>query len=268
MQRRAGSPRGQRIPSPAPVNRSAAFTRRSASGLTSSSSFSTGGVPCQRTSSVSQMAGREGFHPSIGCTGSVSPETLSGALTVIDKLESALNVRDAAHRQSLSVYSLALWISVVDVGGSRSLSPCVVLLVLRQTQTQTQTLTRSRFRGPVGAVVRETVGLAGREGFEPSRELYTPYPLSRRVLSTTQPPPRASRGRIDSIRRVQFGARASPYLVADGGTRRPRSTADVGSWSQDGVRIGGGSQEQALVHAGRRKPQRGLLPRPCSSRAS
>src|SRR5260370_7709272 len=32
--------------------------------------------------------------------------------------------------------------------------------------------------------------MAGREGFEPSRELYTPYPLSRRVLSTTQPPPR------------------------------------------------------------------------------
>src|SRR5207245_5161112 len=31
---------------------------------------------------------------------------------------------------------------------------------------------------------------AGREGFEPSRELYTPYPLSRRVLSATQPPPR------------------------------------------------------------------------------
>jgi hypothetical protein len=32
--------------------------------------------------------------------------------------------------------------------------------------------------------------MAGREGFEPSRELYTPYPLSRRVLSATQPPPR------------------------------------------------------------------------------
>src|SRR5450759_5849944 len=31
---------------------------------------------------------------------------------------------------------------------------------------------------------------AGKEGFEPSRELYTPYPLSRRVLSATQPPPR------------------------------------------------------------------------------
>src|SRR4051812_20335826 len=31
---------------------------------------------------------------------------------------------------------------------------------------------------------------AGREGFEPSRELYPPYPLSRRVLSATQPPPR------------------------------------------------------------------------------
>src|SRR6185312_3677986 len=32
--------------------------------------------------------------------------------------------------------------------------------------------------------------MAGREGFEPSREFHTPYPLSRRVLSTTQPPPR------------------------------------------------------------------------------
>src|SRR5437588_11369244 len=31
---------------------------------------------------------------------------------------------------------------------------------------------------------------AGREGFEPSREFHTPYPLSRRALSTTQPPPR------------------------------------------------------------------------------
>src|SRR5487761_879628 len=37
----------------------------------------------------------------------------------------------------------------------------------------------------------ETGQLAGREGFEPSRELYTPYPLSRRVLSATQPPPLA-----------------------------------------------------------------------------
>src|SRR3982074_2083872 len=37
------------------------------------------------------------------------------------------------------------------------------------------------------------IRLAGREGFEPSRELYTPYPLSRRVLSTTQPPPRGVR---------------------------------------------------------------------------
>jgi len=35
--------------------------------------------------------------------------------------------------------------------------------------------------------------VAGREGFEPSRELYTPYPLSRRVLSATQPPPRGVR---------------------------------------------------------------------------
>src|SRR6266567_3348585 len=32
--------------------------------------------------------------------------------------------------------------------------------------------------------------VAGREGFQPSREFHTPYPLSRRVLSTTQPPPR------------------------------------------------------------------------------
>src|SRR6266550_4168934 len=40
---------------------------------------------------------------------------------------------------------------------------------------------------------------AGREGFEPSRELYTPYPLSRRVLSATQPPPRQGSLSLDSI---------------------------------------------------------------------
>src|SRR5256712_12893308 len=41
--------------------------------------------------------------------------------------------------------------------------------------------------------------MAGREGFEPSRELYTPYPLSRRVLSATQPPPRQGSLSLDSI---------------------------------------------------------------------
>jgi hypothetical protein len=42
--------------------------------------------------------------------------------------------------------------------------------------------------------------MAGREGFEPSRELQTPYPLSRRALSTTQPPPREPQGRTPRAR--------------------------------------------------------------------
>src|SRR6476646_3811853 len=45
--------------------------------------------------------------------------------------------------------------------------------------------------------------MAGREGFEPSRELYTPYPLSRRVLSATQPPPR-SIGIVDRFYRPRL----------------------------------------------------------------
>jgi hypothetical protein len=44
--------------------------------------------------------------------------------------------------------------------------------------------------GPKGCL-EPNIRMAGREGFEPSRELYTPYPLSRRVLSATQPPPRS-----------------------------------------------------------------------------
>jgi hypothetical protein len=51
---------------------------------------------------------------------------------------------------------------------------------------------------PAGLVARVAdleamLPMAGREGFEPSRELYTPYPLSRRVLSAAQPPPRGAR---------------------------------------------------------------------------
>jgi hypothetical protein len=38
--------------------------------------------------------------------------------------------------------------------------------------------------------------LAERQGFEPWKELYTPYSLSRRVLSAAQPP---LRGENDSI---------------------------------------------------------------------
>src|ERR1700745_254734 len=63
------------------------------------------------------------------------------------------------------------------------------------------------FRGPRTRVQGEGwaqanyLQMAGREGFEPSRELYTPSPLSRRVLSTTQPPPR--RGRVCRFYRPQ-----------------------------------------------------------------
>src|SRR5579859_3486894 len=62
--------------------------------------------------------------------------------------------------------------------------------------------------------------MAGREGFEPSREFHTPYPLSRRVLSTTQPPPRRIGGR-----RSILSARASLHtyrpMEAPGGPGAP-----------------------------------------------
>src|SRR5438876_6310255 len=88
--------------------------------------------------------------------------------------------------------------------------------------------------------------MAGREGFEPSRELYTPYPLSRRVLSATQPPPRQGGPPLDSIEPM-----VSPYLASDGSPRRTRRAPDVGAGTQDGVRYGARSEEQGLVHAGR-----------------
>src|ERR1700736_780141 len=102
----------------------------------------------------------------------------------------------------------------------------------------------------VAAALRRLPKDAGREGFEPSRELYTPYPLSRRVLSATQPPPRRI-GRCLAIlsAAVPSTDSLSPYLWPDGGTRRPRSTADVGPWSQDGVRRRARREEQGLVHA-------------------
>src|ERR1700716_1228897 len=97
--------------------------------------------------------------------------------------------------------------------------------------------------------------MAGREGFEPSRGLYTPYALSRHALSTTQPPPRGvSASSIDSI-----GRDRSPYLAPDGGSRRTRRAPHVGSQPQDGVWSGAWFEEQALVHGRRRLAERGLL---------
>src|SRR5450631_1919295 len=126
---------------------------------------------------------------------------------------------------------------------------------------------------------------AGKEGFEPSRELYTPYPLSRRVLSATQPPPQGVRVVVrfyppeqkgvpaNSRRRlrVRGASHVSPYLTPDGGSRRTGCAADVGSRPQDGVWSGARSEEQAVVHARGRLAQRGFLsiPRPgCAPRAS
>src|SRR5690242_11129247 len=104
--------------------------------------------------------------------------------------------------------------------------------------------------------------LAGREGFEPSRELYTPYPLSRRVLSATQPPPRQRRF-------VRFYRPSrSPYLAPDGSTGWTRRAPDVGPWTQDGVRHGAHPSEQSLVLARRRRPQRSLLSLPRPRRAA
>src|SRR5258706_8401640 len=107
----------------------------------------------------------------------------------------------------------------------------------------------------VDRVRRVTPRRAGREGFEPSRELYTPYPLSRRVLSTTKPPPHGLGGR-ESILSVLT---RSPYLGSDGGTRRPRGAADVGPRPKVGLRCSAGPEKQGLVHAGRREPERGFL---------
>src|SRR5712691_8101201 len=97
--------------------------------------------------------------------------------------------------------------------------------------------------------------VAGREGFEPSRELYTPYPLSRRVLSTTQPPPHGLGGRESILSALT----RSPYLGSDGGTRRPRGAADVGPRPEAGLRCSARPEKQGLVHAGRREPERGFL---------
>src|ERR1700682_2563490 len=106
--------------------------------------------------------------------------------------------------------------------------------------------------------------MAGREGFEPSRELYTPYPLSRRVLSATQPPPRGvNASSFDSI-----GRDCSPYLTPDGGSRRTRRAAHVGSRPQDGVWSGARFEEQALVHARGWFAQRSFLSVSRSGRTS
>src|SRR5438552_1846111 len=51
----------------------------------------------------------------------------------------------------------------------------------------------------------------------------------------------------------------SPYLQADGSSRRTRRAPDVGNWTQDGVRGGARFPEQGLVHPRRRQPQRGVL---------
>src|SRR5260370_21713086 len=72
---------------------------------------------------------------------------------------------------------------------------------------------------------------AGRARFELARELYTPYPLSRRVLSATQPPPRGSGPALDSIRQG-----ALSYLAPDGGTRRSRRAPHGGSRPPAGLR--------------------------------
>src|SRR2546427_11063059 len=63
---------------------------------------------------------------------------------------------------------------------------------------------------------------AGREGFEPSRELYTPYPLSRRVLSATQPPPRIRRGRFNCIRTHALLITSTPVKTPTGQVAPPR----------------------------------------------
>src|SRR5712691_11938465 len=95
--------------------------------------------------------------------------------------------------------------------------------------------------------------MAGREGFEPSRELYT-----------TQPPPHGLGGR-ESILSVLT---RSPYLGSDGGTRRPRGAADVGPRPKAGLRCSAGPEKQGLVHAGRREPERGFLSHARSRRSS
>src|SRR5438445_12492763 len=73
---------------------------------------------------------------------------------------------------------------------------------------------------------------AGRERFELARELYTPYPLSRRVLSTTQPPPRTGLGV------VRFYPSRAPFILSTAwrhqeGQARPRCRVPAARWHSE-----------------------------------
>src|SRR5207248_2746578 len=62
--------------------------------------------------------------------------------------------------------------------------------------------------------------------------------------------------------------RVSPYLAADGCSRRTRRASHVGAGTQDGVRHGARLEEQGLVHACGGDAQRVLFPLPRLCRAA
>src|SRR5665213_2609497 len=94
----------------------------------------------------------------------------------------------------------------------------------------------------------------GRRDSNPRGSFTPPTRLAGGCLRPLSHLPGDSGSSLDSI-----GRDLSAYLTPDGGTRRPRSTPDVGSRSQDGFRGRTWFQEQALVHARGRSPQRGLF---------
>src|SRR5665213_669766 len=100
----------------------------------------------------------------------------------------------------------------------------------------------------------------GRRDSNPRGSFTPPTRLAGGCFRPLSHLPGESGSSLDSIRHHR-----SAYLVPDGGTRRPRSTAHVGSRTQDGVRGGARLEEQALVHPRRRRAERGLLSvaRPC-----
>ncbi len=67
---------------------------------------------------------------------------------------------------------------------------------------------------PFGTGTGRLVSVAGREGFEPSMELQTPYSLSRGALSATQPPARNRGSDLSHYRRGSL-LWAGPETVND-----------------------------------------------------
>src|SRR5581483_9993958 len=101
-----------------------------------------------------------------------------------DTVEGQLqDIREQLDVQAEAISKLAAVVSTLEGVDAAALSPYVLHLTkLRGPAVQVRPN-----RNPLWSHQSRVVGLlpkAGREGFEPSREFHTPYPLSRRVLST------------------------------------------------------------------------------------